>query len=106
MCPTSASSRDALLLERERSSGKRSLKPRGRPAGGGKSHHKISGGRTKGVWSKKNRTNGGNKQQRMSEDIFRKWRSCQGRVKSDRPRHHGVKNNFLPKSGTVAVIRF
>lgn len=37
MRPTSASSRDALLLERERSSGKRrSLKPRGRPEGGAK----------------------------------------------------------------------
>lgn len=33
MCPASASSRDTLLLERERSRGRRSLKPRGRPGG-------------------------------------------------------------------------
>lgn len=33
MCPASASSRDTLLLDKERSSGRRSLKPRGRPGG-------------------------------------------------------------------------
>ena len=31
ICPASASFRDALLLDKERSSGRRSLKPRGRP---------------------------------------------------------------------------